>query len=70
MNLKELENKTILMFGKSRAFSDDEFMLQMKLHNIHVVKEYSDEVVLIVDGRMMTPYEDNESVKLYEQKKS
>lgn len=70
MNLKELENKTILMFGKSRAFSDDEFMLQMKLHNIHVVKEYSDEVVLIVDGKMMTPYEDNESVKLYEQKKA
>ncbi|MCD4668719.1 MAG: hypothetical protein K8R44_09115, partial [Sulfurimonas sp.] len=66
MNLKELENKTILLFGKSRSFSQEEFNDQMKFHGINVVKEYDDEVVLAVDGRMMTPYEQNASDELYE----
>jgi len=70
MNLKELKNKTILMFGKSREFSQEEFMYQMTLHSINVVREYSDDVALIVDGRLMNPYEVNESAKLYEQKKA
>lgn len=70
MNLKKLQNKTILLFGKSRAFSEEEFNSQIKFHKITVVKEYSDEVVLIVDGRMMTPYEQNLSDALYEQKKA
>ncbi len=69
MNLKELKNKTILLFGKSRAFSSDEFLSQMKYHKIDVTKEYTDEVVLIVDGKMMTPYEQNASDRLYEKKK-
>lgn len=68
MNLKELENKTILLFGKSRAFTQDEFDAQMKYHDICVVKKYSQEVVLIVEGKMMTPYEQNLSDELYEQK--
>ncbi len=70
MNLKELKNKTILLFGKSRAFVDDEFILQMQLLGINIVKEYSKDVVLIIDGRLMTPYEVNESSKLYEEKKA
>ena len=65
MNLQELKNKTILLFGKSRAFRDEEFDSQMKYHNISVVKEYNESVELIVDGRMMTPYEQNESELLY-----
>lgn len=69
MNLKELENKTILLFGKNRAFSSDEFASQMKFHKISVVDEYSDAVVLMVDGKMMTPYEQNASDALYAQKK-
>lgn len=69
MDLNELKNKTILMFGKSRAFSDAEFIMQMKLHKINLVRDYSDEVYLAVEGKMMTPYELNESTKLYEQKK-
>ncbi|MBU4110207.1 hypothetical protein KJ988_04330, partial [bacterium] len=68
MNLKELENKTILLFGKSRAFSSEEFESQMRHHKITVLKEYSDEVVLSIDGRMMTPYEQNASDDLYENK--
>ena len=70
MNLKELENKTIVVFGKSRAFSPEEFLSQMQFHKINIRKEFSEEVVLIVDGRMMTPYEQNASDELYEQKKA
>lgn len=68
MNLKELENRTILMFGKSRAFSALEFESQLLHHKINIVKEYNDEVVLAIDGRMMTPYEQNASDDLYENK--
>ncbi|MCD6191126.1 MAG: hypothetical protein J7K14_06270 [Sulfurimonas sp.] len=70
MNLKELKNRSILLFGKSRAFSPDEFLSQMKFHKITVVSEFSDDVVLVIDGRMMTPYEQNLSDELYEQKKA
>ena len=68
MNLKELQNRSILLFGKSRSFSPDEFLSQMKFHKISVVREYSDEVALMVDGRMMSPYEQNLSDELYEKK--
>ena len=64
MNLEEL-NK-ILLFGKSRAFNEEEFLSQMKHHNIEVTKEFSTDVDLLVDGRMMTPYEQNLSDELYE----
>ena len=68
MNLKELQNRSILLFGKSRSFSKDEFISQMKFHKISVVREYSDEVALMVDGRMLSPYEQNLSDELYEKK--
>jgi hypothetical protein len=68
MNLSELQNKTVLLFGQSRAFSADEFSAQMKYHKINLAKEYNEDVVLIVDGKMMTPYEQNASDKLYEEK--
>ena len=68
MNLKELQNRSILLFGKSRSFSDNEFESQMKFHKIKVVREFSDDVALIVDGRMMSPYEQNLSDELYEKK--
>lgn len=68
MNLKELQNKTLLLFGRSRAFSEDEFNSQLKYHKINLTKEYSDDVCVIIDGKMMTPYEQNESDKLYEQR--
>ena len=66
MNLQELQNKTILLFGKSRAFSQEEFDSQMKHHNIGITKEYDESVEYAVDGRMMTPYEQNRSAELYE----
>jgi len=68
MNLKELKNSTILLFGKSRAFRDREFEFQMKYHQIKVLKEYDESVEVVVDGRMMTPSEENESERLYKSK--
>ena len=69
MNLEDLKNKTILLFGKPRAFSLEEFDAQMQHHKISVVDELNDAVVLSVDGRMMTPYEQNASDALYETQK-
>ena len=68
MNLQELQNKTILLFGKSRAFSQEEFYSQMKYHSIGITKEYDESVTFVVDGRMMTPYDQNTSAELYESK--
>jgi len=66
MNLDDLKNKTLLLFGKPRAFSLEEFHAQMKHHTINVVSELSDDVILSIDGRMMTPYEQIKSDELYE----
>jgi hypothetical protein len=68
MNLKELQNKSILLFGKSRAFSSDEFESQMKFHKITLLSEYGEDVSLVIDGKMMTPYEQIASDALYEKK--
>ena len=68
MNLQDLQNKTILLFGKARAFSQEEFNQQMEFLQIKVVKELCEDVVLCVDGKMMTPFEQNLSDTLYEEK--
>ena len=67
MNLDDFKNKTILLFGKPRAFNDEEFSAQMKTHNISVVEEFNPDVELLVEGRMMTPYEQNLADLLYEE---
>lgn len=65
MNLQNLQNKKILLFGKSRAFSSDEFGAQLQVHKIEIASSYSDDVALVVEGKMMTPYEQNASSALY-----
>jgi hypothetical protein len=57
MNLQDLKKKTLLLLGKSRAFSEDEFLSQLQMHEILLTKEPSDDVALILEGRMMSPYE-------------
>ena len=69
MNLETLQSKNILMFGKPRAFSHEEFEAQLLHHKLTLVREYSEDISLIVDGKMMTPYEQNLSDELYEAKK-
>jgi len=66
MNLQSVEK--IVLFGKPRALSQEEFESQMSHHAIEIVQEYSEDVTLLVDGRMMTPYEQNRSNELYETK--
>ena len=68
MNLENLKGETVLLFGKSRAFSSSEFFTQMKTHTIEVATEYREGISIFVEGRMMTPYEQIESEKLYEKK--
>jgi len=69
MNLQDFKDKTILLLGKSRAFGEEEFFLQLQFHHITLTKEPSADVQFVVEGRMMNPYEQNVSDELYEQKK-
>jgi len=66
MNLEQLQNQNILFLGKPRAFSSQEFDAQVKLHNITITKEIEEGISYILQGRMMTPYEEYFSDDLYE----
>jgi len=66
MNLEQLKNQTILLLGKPRAFSQEEFLEQINVHNISVTKELSEAGEYVLEGRMMTPYEQHLSDDLYE----
>ncbi len=67
MNLEEIKNKKILLFGKPRAFSEEEFLSQLKQLQSELVQEYNEDLAFVVDGRMMTPYEQIKSDVLYEE---
>ncbi len=69
MDLEKLKNRAILLFGKSRAFSNDEFQSQIKFHKISIETELNENVKVVIDGRMMTPYEQNKSDELYKNNK-
>lgn len=66
MNYEALGGKSILLLGKTRALNAEEFDTLLKLHKIERVDSYADDVVLIIEGRMMNPYEQAESARLYE----
>jgi len=66
MNIDTFKNQKIVLLGKSRAFSDEEFRGQLDVHGITLVDEVQEDVEWIIEGRMMTPYEQNEAEKLYE----
>ena len=57
MNYDELCDKSILLLGKTRALSEEEFDALLKLHKITRVGSFTDDVSLIIEGRMMNPYE-------------
>lgn len=67
MNYEALSNHSVLLLGKTRALSMDEFDTLLKLHKISRVSHYGESVALIVEGRMMNPYEQSESARLYEE---
>ena len=66
MKLDDIKNKTILLFGKPRAFDQEEFLYQLQQCEVKLVKEYDAGVDLIVEGRLITPYEQNAFDGLYE----
>ena len=66
MNYEVLSGKSVLLLGKTRALNSDEFDTLLKLHKITRVESYSEDVALIIEGRMMNPYEQGESARLYE----
>jgi len=68
MNFDRLENKNIMLFGKSRALSADEFARQLQNHNISIVDDAGDDVALIVEGRLVNPIEQDQLEHLYEEK--
>ena len=65
MNLELLQNKTILLLGKTRALEKDEFLSQLQHHNITCISEYSNEVSYIIEGRMLNPFEQEEMEELH-----
>ena len=67
MNYEALRGKSILLLGKTRALNSDEFDTLLKLHKISRVGSYNEDVALIIEGRMMNPYEQSESARLYEE---
>ncbi|MBD3823358.1 MAG: hypothetical protein IE916_02475 [Epsilonproteobacteria bacterium] len=69
MNLKELHNTNILLLGKSRSFAPDELEAQLRFHGIGLTKELDDSVKVVIEGAMMSPYEQNISDALYEKKR-
>lgn len=70
MNYNELSGKSILLLGKTRALHTEEFDTLLKLHKIERVDTYNEAVALILEGRMMNPYEQTESARLYEAQSS
>lgn len=67
MNYEALSNHSVLLLGKTRALSRDEFDTLLKIHKISRVSHYGEDVALIIEGRMMNPYEQSESERLYEE---
>ena len=66
MNYNDLRGKSVLLLGKTRALRNDEFDALLKIHTITRVSVYDPSVALIIEGRMMNPYEQSEVEHLYE----
>ena len=68
MNFEQLENRNIMLFGKSRALSADEFAMQLQNHNIRLVDDKDADVALIIEGRLVNPIEQDRLEALYEER--
>ena len=68
MNFEVLKNRNIILFGKSRALSGDEFTKQLLNQNITLVDEINEGVEMIIEGRMVNPIEQDELDRLYVEK--
>ncbi|MBD3797288.1 MAG: hypothetical protein IE887_06035, partial [Campylobacterales bacterium] len=69
MNIESLKNQKVLLLGKTRAFTIDEFRSQLKVHGIELVESENDPFHCVLEGRVLSPYEQNKIDALYELKK-
>ncbi len=67
MNLAQLKNQSILLLGKTRALSGDEFEKLLGIYNITCKRHFDSSVSLIIEGRMMSPIDQDERDRLYEE---
>lgn len=67
ITIESLKNQKIFLLGKPRAFEMQEFLYQLQEAKISLVKSYENSVLFIVEGRLVTPYEQNELDRLYEE---
>jgi hypothetical protein len=66
MKIEDFKDKKIVLLGKGRAFSDEELKAQLRVHNIELVDDVArGDVRIIIEGRMMNPYEQNMVDALY-----
>ena len=65
MKLESIQSKRLLLLGKSRELDMDELIKLSANENIYLTKEYEEHFDIVVEGRMMTPYEQDECDRLY-----
>ncbi len=67
MNLENLKNRSILLLGKTRALTREEFDKLLEIYAVTCKERYDADVALVIEGRMMNPYEQNLAERLYEE---
>ncbi len=68
MNLEQYRGSIFLLLGKTRALPEEECMTLLKRFDITIVQEAKEGISLIVEGRMMSPWHEQERDRLYEKK--
>jgi len=69
MQIDFLKNRTILMLGKSRALSSDEYQKQLETHSVTCKSRVDSDVVAVIEGRMLNPLESDRLEVIYLDKK-
>lgn len=69
MNFNEYENKSVLVLGKTRSLTLSEFEALLKLHKITLSSDTLENASLLVEGRMMNPYEQSLGEQWYQEKR-
>ena len=65
MKIEAFKDEAIVMLGKPRAFSVEEFRAQLTQHNITLVDKPTEESQFVLEGRLLTPYERDLFNELY-----
>lgn len=65
MDYTELSGKSVLLLGKTRSLSEEEFTRLLRLHGIEWTRTLASEAAMAFEGRMMNPYEQAESARIY-----